>query len=87
MALMFLLAAFGGKRKVTPQAWADDLEKHLLGTEGPFDWDDATSVTLADERLENLRCRLVPDFDTLSTPEKREELRRIIDVLRRGEVP
>jgi|SRR5580700_8230814 hypothetical protein len=84
--LMLLIAALPTKRKITPQAWADELEKHLLGTEGPYDWDDATSVRLADERLENLRCRL-SDFDMLVTTERREELRQIIEALRRGEIP
>jgi hypothetical protein len=87
VAILFAVAAFGGKRKITPQEWANDLEKHLLGTERAFDWDDATSVTFADERLERLRNRLVPEFDTLSTPERREEFRHIIEALRRGEVP
>ena len=86
VVLMLIIAALPIKRKITPQAWADDLEKHLLGTEGPYDWDDATSVRLADERLENLRCRL-SDFDTLATPEKREELRQIVEALRRGDIP
>lgn len=84
--LMLGLAALPIKRKITPQRWADQLEKHLLGTEGPYDWDDATSVMLDDERMENLRGRLV-DFDVLNTPQKREELRRIIETLRRGEIP
>lgn len=83
---MLLVAAFGRKSKITPEAYADKLEKHLLGTEKPHDWDDTTSVTLADERLEILRQGL-PDFDLLNTPEKRDELRRIIEALRRGEVP
>jgi hypothetical protein len=83
---MLLVAALGSKRKITFEQFADRLEKHLFGTEGPHDWDDTTSVTLADERLEILRQGLA-DFDLLSTAEKREELRRIIEALRRGEVP
>lgn len=84
--LMLIVAALPIKRKITPQKWADDLEKHLLGTDGPHGWDDAVGVTLADERLENLRSRLC-DFDQLNTPEKREEFRRIVEALRRGEIP
>src|ERR1700685_3765822 len=85
-AVLFGIAALPIKRKITPQQWANDLEKHLVGTEGPHDWDDATSVTLADERLERLRSRRVPNFDMLDTPEKRDELRQIIEALRRGEI-
>lgn len=85
--LMAGVAALPIKKKITPQEWANDLEKHLLGTEGSHDWDDATSVTLADPRLENLRWPLVPEFDLLDTPEKLEGFRRIIEALRRGEMP
>ncbi len=85
--LMCVVAAFGGKRKVTPQAWADELEKHLLGTGGPYHWDDTTSVTLADERLESQRYRRILDFDVLDTAEKRKEFQQIIEASRRGEVP
>ena len=74
-------------RRITPQEWAGELESHLRPGEGAYDWDDATSAGLADERLEALRGRLVPEFDRLETPEKREQLRQIIDALRRGEVP
>ena len=41
-----------GKRNVTPEQFASQLERHLLGTEGKWDWDDVTSHTIADERLE-----------------------------------
>jgi hypothetical protein len=85
--LLLFVAALPGKRKITPQQWADELEKYLLGTEGSFGWDDATSIGFSDERLENLRCRLIPHFDLVDTPEKREEFLRIIETLRRGEIP
>ena len=87
LILIVVVAALPIKRKVTPQEWAEELEKHLLGTEGPYGWEDATSVRLADERLENLRSRLMPDFDLLNTPQKREEFHQIIETLRRGEIP
>lgn len=86
IVLLFVVAALPFKRKVTPQQWADELERHLLANEGPYDWDDATSVALADERLEALRCRLVINFDLLDT-QKAEQLRHIIEALRRGEIP
>jgi hypothetical protein len=84
--LMLLVAALGPKRKITAEQLADRLENHLLGAEGPYDWDDTISVAVADKRLEILRQSL-SDFDQLSTPEKREELRAIIKALRRGEIP
>jgi len=48
IVLFFLLAVLPikRKRKVTPEEFADELEKHLLGTEGKWDWDDVTSLQL-----------------------------------------
>jgi hypothetical protein len=83
---MLLVAALAPKRKITPEQFADGLEKHLLGTEKPHEWDETVSVALADERLAILQQSLVR-FDLLDTEEKREELRTIIEALRRGEVP
>lgn len=45
------------------------------------------SVTVADERLEILWQGLSDFFDLLNTPDQREELRSIIEALRRGETP
>ena len=74
------------KRKVSPEQLAEELEKHLLGIEGKWDWDDTTSIALADERLERIRLGL-PKFDLLTRPAVREELESIIAALRRGEFP
>jgi hypothetical protein len=86
--LLWLIAAFGrgDKRDVTPQELADELERHLIGNEGPYDWDATTSVALADERLNRLIPRLI-EYDRLDTAEKREQFREIIEALRRGEIP
>lgn len=84
--LALAIAALPIKRKVTPQQWASELEPHLLGTEGRWDWDDATSIALADPRLEAIRARL-PKFDLLTTEERRREFESIIAALKRGEIP
>jgi hypothetical protein len=76
----------GDRRNVTPQELADELEKHLDGSEGRYDWDATTSVALADDRLNRLVSRL-PEYDRLDTLEKREQFRGIIEALRRGEIP
>jgi hypothetical protein len=72
------------KRKVTPEQFAEKLEKHLLGTEGKWDWDDTTSMAIADERLERIR-RGLSKFDRLARSKDRDELGAIIAALRRGE--
>jgi hypothetical protein len=81
-----LVAALPFKRRVAPEQFADGLERHLLGNEGPWDWDDTTSVAIADERLERLRC-VLPKFDSLALQRDKDELEAIIDALRRGELP
>jgi hypothetical protein len=86
LVLWAAVGKWGPKRKVTPQGFANELERHLQGNEGPWDWDDTTSVSIADERLERLRVKL-SKFDTPALPEWREEFVSIINTLRRGEVP
>ena len=87
IVLAFFIAALPIKRKVTPEQFADELERHLLGTGGSWDWDDTTSVAIADPRLEEVRSRLGPNLDSLSHEKDKDELRSIIAALRRGELP
>jgi len=68
------------------EQFANDLERHLLGTEGPWDWDDKICVEVADKELEALRCKL-QKFASLNLEKDKEELREIIAALRRGEIP
>jgi len=86
VAVALAVAALPIKRKVTPEQWAQELEPHLLGTDGAWDWDDATSIALADPELERLRGKL-HKFDTLPTDERRKEFESIIAALKRGEIP
>lgn len=75
-----------GKRSVTPEQFASELERHLLGTEGKWDWDDVTSVCVADDRLERIRQEL-PRFDRLESEKDREDLKALIAAIRRGDFP
>jgi|SRR5579859_2335677 len=85
IVLVLFIAALPIKREVTPEQFADELESHLLGTGGPWDWDDTTSIRIADERLERIRWEL-PKFDSLAREEDKAELKAIIESLRRGEL-
>jgi hypothetical protein len=76
---------FTGKRKVTIEQFAEELEKHLLGTDGQWGWDDTTSISIADSRLDRLWSQLYK-FDSLNLPEHVDELKGIIAALRRGEI-
>jgi len=64
------------KLKLSPRQFADELERHLLGTEGKWDWGDTTSIAIADERLERIR-RGLPKFDLLTRGKDRDELKAI----------
>jgi hypothetical protein len=87
IALALIVAGLPSKgREVTPSQFADELERHLLGTGGPWDWDDTTSIRIADKRLERIRWEL-PRFDSLTREEDKAELKAIIEALRRGELP
>jgi len=86
LVIALFVAALRRKRAVTSTQFADQLERHLLGTEGKWDWDDVTSVALADKRLERIRLTL-SKFDSLSQERDRDELKAIITALRRGEFP
>jgi hypothetical protein len=83
--LLALLNQFAPRRKVTPEHFGEELERHLLGTE-EWDWDDVISVPVADARLERIRQRL-PVFDTLVLEEERIEFARIVACLKRVEIP
>lgn len=84
--VIVVIAALPIRKRMTPQQFAELLEPHLLGTDDAWSWDNATSIRLADERLEQLRLRL-SKFDSLISEERRDELRKIIRALRQGEVP
>ncbi len=86
--LLCLFAAFGrsDKRDVTPHELAEELERHLVGNEGPYDWDATTSGELTDDKLNRLIPRLI-EYDRLDTADKREQFREIIETLRRGNIP
>jgi hypothetical protein len=87
VAVVVLVAAIPArKRIVTPQQFADELERHLLGNEGKSDWDEITSLHVADERLEHIRW-ILPKFDSLAEEKDKDELGAIIAALRRGELP
>jgi hypothetical protein len=84
---MLTIAALPLKRRVTPKEFADELERHLHGTDNDDDWDRTSSVRIFNPLLEDVRRSLSGRFDSLSSPEDREELQQIIETLRRGDFP
>ena len=73
------------KAKLTPQQFADRLEKHLLLHTENRSTDDTLPLRIADERLERLALD-VYNLD-LTLESDRDKVRAMIDTLRRGEVP
>jgi hypothetical protein len=94
LTLAFVLGVlerlFGiGRRKGSPEEFANALEKCLLGQEPDPGWDEPMEVTLADPRLEQVRRNLCldPNLYQLATEKDRDKLRAIIAALRRGDLP
>ncbi|HVA18405.1 MAG TPA: hypothetical protein VMV59_11905 [Candidatus Dormibacteraeota bacterium] len=83
---VFVAALPGHKRIITPEKFADELERYLLGIEDKWDRDDTTSLAIADERLEQIRWGL-SKFDSMAREKDKEDLKAIISALRRGDLP
>jgi hypothetical protein len=80
IAPFFRLLTAGSKRRSRLGAAdvADRIEKHISGTEGPWDWDDFTSFPIASDELDQIRLQCIESEQNV------EELKRIIDRLRRS---
>jgi hypothetical protein len=83
-AALFVVAALPIRRKVTPEEFANELQHHLDGTDKDGDWDRTTSVKISDPLLDGVRQSVIGRFDSLANLEDREELRQVIEGLRRG---
>jgi len=87
LGVLLGIAALPFRRKITPLEFAGELERHLDGRDNDDEWDRTSSVRISNRLLEQVRLSLSNRFDSLSTPQDREELRQIIEALRRGEFP
>jgi hypothetical protein len=78
-----LSAAARRRNRPTVSEVADKISRHADGTEGPYDWDEFTSVPIADRRLDAAVRRCI-QLDSIVLPEQRgRELKKIADELRR----
>ena len=82
--LFFRLMTVISKRRnrLTPVQVADKIERHIQGTEGPFDWDHFTSVPISGERLDAIRLRCI-ELDNRAPEQRDRELGKIVEDLRR----
>src|SRR5690242_3049529 len=60
---------------------ADIIERHISGTEEPWDWAHFTSVPIRDDGLDNIRIRCL-ELENALSQESIEELRRTVEHLR-----
>lgn len=88
-----IIGAVTGGAKRTPLEVAEDLEALADGREGPWDWDDFTSIEIRDPALDAIRDRVARleieyppgDGDTYWNPAGVEVVREIARKLRAGE--
>jgi hypothetical protein len=77
LPLFRLLTVISKRRnRLTAAEVADRIERHIQGTEGPWDWDRFTSVPISDDRLDAIRLQCV------ELQERTEELKMIVERLR-----
>jgi hypothetical protein len=60
LALFRVFSSYSKRRNnLTAAQVAGIIEKHLQGTEGPWDWDEFTSVPISDNWLDAIRLRCI----------------------------
>jgi|GEM_PF-3218790 len=64
------------RNRLTAADVADKIEKHLLGAEGEWDWDDFTSIPISNDDLDKIRIQCI------ESENNREELKKIVEQLR-----
>ena len=81
--LLFRLLTLISKRRnrLTPTQVADKIEKHLEGTEGPWDWEHFTSIPINDDSLNAIRLRCIKAEDE-PAQKRTQVLKNIIAELR-----
>jgi hypothetical protein len=69
------------KNRLTGEQVGKIIEKHLNQNEGPWDWDDFTSLPIHDDYLDRIRLRCI-ELDSVPSFDRIPELKRILDELR-----
>ena len=60
---------------------ADLIERHIRGTEGPWDWDDFTSVPISNDELDLIRIQCI-ELDNVLLEGRIQHLEKIVRRLR-----
>ena len=69
------------RNRLTAIQVAKIIEKHLDENEGPWDWDDFTSLPIHDDYLDRIRLRCI-ELDSVPSFDRVPELKRILEDLR-----
>jgi hypothetical protein len=73
------------RNQLTGDDVADFIERHIQGTEGKWDWDEFTSIPIANDGLDRIRERCSElDGPLPISQETEQELRNIVERLRGG---
>ena len=81
--LLFYVLTWITKRRnrLTAEHVERVIEKHLDQNEGPWDWDDFTSLPIHDDYLDKIRLRCI-ELDSVPSFDRIPELKRILEELR-----
>ena len=70
------------RNRLTAQQVEGIIERHLNENEGPWDWDDFTSLPIHDDYLDKIRLRCI-ELDSVPSFDRIPELKSILEELRR----
>ena len=71
------------RNRRTAEEVAHIVEKHLNENEGPWDWDEFTSLPIHDDYLDSIRLRCL-ELDYVPAFDRTPELKRTLEALREG---
>jgi len=83
---LFVLANSLPKRNLTPDQFADELERRLSKLGDTMNLDDVLSISVADERLGRVLTQL-RELEYAPMEKQTEELKSAIAAIRRGDLP
>lgn len=70
------------QNRLTSEQVEKIVERHLDQNEGPWDWDDFTSLPIHDDYLDKIRLRCI-ELDSVPSFDRIPELKRILEELRK----
>jgi hypothetical protein len=69
------------RNRLTAEQVVKVMERHLDQNEGPWDWDEFTSLPIHDDYLDKIRLRCI-ELDSVPSFDRVPELKRMIEEIR-----